>query len=118
MPGEATTSLNIIQYISGVDNMCGGKDNYLFYTGGTGGCGREGCNHGYGGSRGHGEGNTFTYNIMAGQFTMNDQKSGLSNGLINSPIHAFLFLLKECMKVNKGQASHDICMEHSFHGPP
>lgn len=73
MPGEATTCLNITQYISGVDNMCGGKDNYLLYTGGTGGYGGEGCDHGHGGSGGRGEGSTVNYNITAGQFNMNNQ---------------------------------------------
>jgi hypothetical protein len=73
MVGETTTSINITQHISGADNICGGKDNYLLYAGGTGGRGGEGYDQGHGGSGGRGEGNTFNYNITAGQSNMNNQ---------------------------------------------
>ncbi|KAF8145524.1 ankyrin repeat-containing domain protein [Mycena galopus ATCC 62051] len=54
---EAFESLSITQHISG----------------GIGGHGGDGYDQGHGGGGGRGEGNTFYYNVTAGQFSMNNQ---------------------------------------------
>jgi hypothetical protein len=73
MLSKASTSFSINQYISGADNICHGKDNYILYVGGTGGRGGEGYNQGHGGSGGRGEGTIVNYNVTTGQFNMNNQ---------------------------------------------